>query len=114
MNKHKYKQRVEELEFALEEKTKEFDCQKGEFGRLKKAYKMSERQIRELQQQVKKLNIDDVSESLEIPDIRNKLSPLTHLIWCAENERGEKHLEKAIPQAKKSINYLAQREVYSR
>ena len=59
MNKHQYKSRVEELEFALAEKVKEFEYQKGEFGRLKAAYKMSEKQIRELQQG-QKLPIDNV------------------------------------------------------
>ena len=54
-----------------------------------------------------------VSEStLTIPDIRNKLSPITTLI--AMLERGELELAKeAIAQSKISINYLAQREVYS-
>lgn len=62
MNKHKYKLKVQELEFALAEKIKEFDYQKGEFGRLKAAYKMSKKQIRELQQECKKnVNSDEVS-----------------------------------------------------
>ncbi len=51
MNKQGYMLKVKELEFALTEKTKEFDYLKGEFGRLKTAYKMSEKQIRELQEQ---------------------------------------------------------------
>lgn len=59
----------------------------------------------------------DVSEStLGIPDIRNKLSPITHLITIIEDERfdKEKWLPKALDGAKRSVNYLAQREVYSR
>ena len=59
----------------------------------------------------------DVSEStLGIPDIRNKLSPITHLITIIEDERfdKEKLLPKALDGAKRSVNYLAQREVYSR
>lgn len=58
-----FKLKVEQLEFDLAEKTKEFDYQKGEFGRLKTAYKMSEKQIRDLERQVKKLNIQIVSIS---------------------------------------------------
>lgn len=59
------------------------------------------------------LNKTDVSEStLTIPDIRNKLTPITTLI--AMIERGEIELaNQAIEQCKISINYLAQREVYS-
>ena len=59
----------------------------------------------------------DVSEStLSIPDIRNKLSPITHLITIIEDERFDKGkwLPKALDGAKRSVNYLAQREVYSR
>lgn len=63
MNKHQYKLKVEQLEFDLAEKIKEFDYQKGEFGRLKTAYKMSENQIRDLENQVKKLNVQIVSIS---------------------------------------------------
>ena len=56
----------------------------------------------------------DVSEStLGIPDIRNKLSPITHLISMVERNEPD-FVIKAIPQAKESVNYLAQREVYSR
>lgn len=56
----------------------------------------------------------DVSEStLDIPDIRNKLSPITHLISMVERNEPD-FIKKAIPQAKESVNYLAQREVYSR
>jgi hypothetical protein len=54
--------------------------------------------------------------SLTVPDIRNKLSAVTHLVSLIErdfdDERiGEMILE-AIPQVKDSINYLAQRQVY--
>ena len=59
----------------------------------------------------------DVSEStLGIPDIRNKLSPITHLITIIEDERFDKDkwLPKALDGAKRSINYLAQRDVYYR
>ena len=59
----------------------------------------------------------DVSEStLGIHDIRNKLSPITYLITIIEDERfdKEKWLPKALEGAKRSINYLAQRDVYSR
>ena len=58
-----------------------------------------------------------VSESkLSIHDIRNKLSPITHLITVITHERidKDKWLPDAIDGAKRSVNYLAQREVYSR
>ena len=53
MNKHQYKLKVDELEFDLSEKIKEFDYQKGEFGRLKTAFKMSEKQIKNLETELK-------------------------------------------------------------
>jgi hypothetical protein len=60
------------------------------------------------------LGLLGVSEStLGIPDIRNKLSPITHLISMVERNEPD-FIKKAIPQAKESVNYLAQRDVYSR
>ena len=58
-----------------------------------------------------------VSESkLSIPDIRNKLSPIIHLITVIEDKRIDRNkwLPKALDDAKRSVNYLAQRDVYSR
>lgn len=55
MNKHQLKQRVEHLEFELEEMTKNRDHWKGEHSRLRTAYKMSEKQIRGLQQDINRL-----------------------------------------------------------
>jgi len=51
---------------------------------------------------------------LDIPDIRNKLSPVTHLIGMVEliKENGMDWVIKALPHAKKSVNYLSQRDVY--
>jgi hypothetical protein len=65
------------------------------------------------QAQALQLRENAVSEStLTIPDIRNKLSPVTTLIEMLE--RGEIELAKqSIEQSKISINYLAQRDVYS-
>jgi len=63
------------------------------------------------------LDLFGVSEStLSIPDIRNKLSPITHLITIIEDERFDKDkwLPKALDGAKRSVNYLAQRDVYYR
>lgn len=54
-----------------------------------------------------------IQETLTVPDIRNKLSPITHLIGMIEREEPD-FIEKAIPQAKISVNYLAQREVYEK
>ena len=51
------------------------------------------------------------AKSLTIPDIRNKLSPLTTLISLLEAGETE-WVMKTLPQCKKSINYLADREVY--
>jgi len=53
MNKHKLKSKVEELEFELQEMTKDRDHWKGEHGRLRTAYKMSEKEIRELKGYIK-------------------------------------------------------------
>lgn len=54
--------------------------------------------------------------SLTVPDIRNKLSPVTHLVSLIERDLGDERIEEMIieslPQVKDSINYLAQREVY--
>lgn len=51
----------------------------------------------------------EFEDSLEIPDIRNKLSPITNMI--ALFEAGEFDMIK-LEEVKKSINYLCQREVY--
>ena len=60
-------------------------------------------------------------DSLTVPDIRNSLSPICHLICLLEAdeignsltlEEYEKLKSDAILQAKKEINYLAQRDVY--
>ena len=56
---------------------------------------------------------DVIESTLGIPDIRNKLSPITHLISMVERNEPD-FIKKAIPQAKESVNYLAKREVYSR
>lgn len=49
------------------------------------------------------------TEYLSIPDIRNKLSPITNMI--ALFERGEFDMIK-LEEVKNSINYLADREIY--
>jgi len=58
------------------------------------------------------LKYQENNKSLKIPDIRNKLSPITNMI--ALFERGEYAYikNKSLDEVKKSINYLAQREVY--
>lgn len=50
-------------------------------------------------------------DTLTIPDIRNKLTPITTMISLFEDGHFE-YIEKHLPEIKKSINYLAQREVY--
>lgn len=50
-------------------------------------------------------------KTLTIPDIRNKLSPLTTLISLLETGETECALN-CLKQCKKSINYLADRKVY--
>lgn len=54
----------------------------------------------------------ELKNSLTIPDIRNKLSPITNMI--ALFERGEYTYikNKGLDEVKKSINYLCDREVY--
>ena len=54
----------------------------------------------------------EFEDSLEVPDIRNKLSPITNMI--ALFERGEYAYikDKGLDEVKKSVNYLAQRDVY--
>lgn len=54
-------------------------------------------------------SIEDLT--LTIPDIRNKLSPITHLISMVERDEIE-YAKKALTQSKLSVNYLAKREVY--
>ena len=63
-----------------------------------------------LQLEIKNKKIE--KEYLSIPDIRNKLSPITNMI--ALFERGEYAYikNKGLDEVKRSINYLAQREVY--
>ena len=53
-------------------------------------------------------NTEDV---LDVPDIRNKLGPITFLIDVIE-ENGKEWIKKVVPSAKKSVNYLAQMEIY--
>ena len=56
-------------------------------------------------------------ESLTIPDIRNKLSPITTLISLLEIgdlSMDDWYIKEAIRKSKISINYLADREVYNK
>lgn len=46
-----------------------------------------------------------------IPEIRNSLSPITHLISMVEIGDDE-HIKNALLPAKKSVNFLADRKVY--
>lgn len=55
MNKHEYKLKTDELEFALAEKLKEFNHLQGEHRRLKTAYDMSNNQIKELRREERRL-----------------------------------------------------------
>jgi len=51
-------------------------------------------------------------ESLDIPDIRNKLTPITNMIELFERGEYTYIKNKGLDEVKKSINYLAQRDVY--
>lgn len=51
-------------------------------------------------------------EYLSIPDIRNKLSPITNMIALFERGEFAYIKNKGLDEVKKSINYLTQREVY--
>ena len=51
--------------------------------------------------------------NLTIPDIRNKLTPVVNLLALLQcDEMVDEFIPKEIEQCKKSINYLAQRDVY--
>lgn len=52
------------------------------------------------------------TEFLSIPDIRNKLSPITNMITLFERGEYAYINNKGLDEVKKSINYLANREVY--
>ena len=52
-----------------------------------------------------------IETTLTIADIRNKLSPITHLIWCIENDKIE-HAKECLPIVKQSVNHLCQKEKY--
>jgi len=54
----------------------------------------------------------EFKDSLEIPDIRNKLSPITNMIALFERGDYAYIKNKGLDEVKKSINYLTQREVY--
>lgn len=49
---------------------------------------------------------------LTIPDIRNKLSPITNMVALFERGEYDYIKEKGLDEVKKSINYLCDREVY--
>lgn len=51
-------------------------------------------------------------ETLEIADIRNKLSAITTLIDLFERDEFAYIKNKGLMEAKKSVNYLADREIY--
>jgi hypothetical protein len=58
-----------------------------------------------------------MKKTLEIPDIRNKLSPITTLISLLEIgdlSMDDAYIKKAIKQSKISINYLADKEIYKK
>lgn len=54
----------------------------------------------------------EFEDSLEIPDIRNKLSPITNMIALFERGEFAYIKNKGLDEVKKSVNYLADREVY--
>lgn len=66
---------------------------------------------RSIMSKIDKIFNEFEEESLQIPDIRNKLSPITNLIALIERDQWEL-AEDQIEQCKKSINYLANRAVY--
>lgn len=54
---------------------------------------------------------DPDNKALTIPDIRNKLGSIVHLISMIEDNRPDQ-VQNTLPTAKKAVNYLADREVY--
>ena len=63
---------------------------------------------------IKFREIINSEESLDIPDIRNKLGSIVSMIELVERDNIKyKHiLLRTIPTAKKAINYLAKRDVF--
>ena len=53
----------------------------------------------------------EADPTLTVPDIRNKLTPVTHLISMIERDEPE-YVKKCLPSVKQSVNYLAQNDVY--
>ena len=51
-------------------------------------------------------------EYLSIPDIRNKLSPITNMITLFERGKYAYIKERGLDEVKKSVNYLSDREIY--
>lgn len=71
------------------------------------------REVEELEKKVNNLDIPVVRAStLDVPDIRNRLSPIVHLVSMVEDSENT-FIDEIIPQVKENVNYLAQRKVYS-
>ena len=70
---------------------------------------------RAIMSKISKIYDEFEKESLTIPDIRNKLSPITTLISLLEIgdlSMDDVYIKKAIKQSKISINYLSDNEIY--
>jgi hypothetical protein len=63
---------------------------------------------------IKKFEQFKDKEYLDIPDIRNKLSPIRTLISLIENgvDLDSDFIKDSIEQCKISINYLSNRDIY--
>lgn len=72
-----------------------------------------QRVLAEISDESAALPLHGVIESIPIHDIRNKLSPVCNLIAMFGKPEYKKYIGKEIENCKKSINYLANREVYS-
>jgi hypothetical protein len=69
MNKHQQKLEIKELEYKLNEKTKELEYSQSEFKRLKIAYKLSEKTNKEMRANA----IDMFKDKRDLIDFLNEI-----------------------------------------
>lgn len=77
----------------------------------KKCSELEEENL-QLKREINNCKLNKDNETIDVPDIRNKLSPVTHLVSMYEAGHMN-YVDEVMPKVKKSINYLAQREVYN-
>lgn len=56
------------------------------------------------------ISTNDIVDSLTIPDIRNKLSPITHMISLLKRDGvSDEYIKDSIEPAERAVKYLAQK-----